>query len=170
MKFRHHRAEFAPAEEERLVREIRELSAGDPGQEPPAPPYWPNMLVRVNRRIDDASSGVAVSLSWAARVAIPGVVAVLSFVIGLQYYVPKPTGGMSVREVLAKGGVDSVLVQQTDEQPGGAREILADAYMDLSHDQMSEYFVNNGTPANVMDAMPEDDVRAVLVTLGGAPR
>jgi hypothetical protein len=170
MKFRVHRPDLDPREEEMLAREIRELSAGEPASSPPADPYWPNMLIRVNRRIDEASSGVAVSLSWAARVAIPGVVAVLSFVIGLQYYVPKPSGDVSMKDLLARGGMDSLIVQQGDEQNAVAQELLADAYLDLSHEQLSEYLVDNATPSAVMDVLPEADVREVLSTLGGAPR
>jgi hypothetical protein len=170
MKFRYHRAEIDPREEERLAEEIRRLSAGEPASAAPPPQYWANMLVRINGRIDEASSGVALSLSWAARVAIPGVVAVVSFLIALQHYVPLQPGDVSVRELLARGGVDSMLVQQTEEQSTGAQEVLADAYLDLSHEQLSDYFVNNGTPATVMDVLPEADVKAVLVTIGSAPR
>jgi hypothetical protein len=170
MKFRVHRPEVDPREEELLAAEIRRLSAGEPASSPPADPYWPNMLIRINRRIDEASSGVAVSLSWAARVAIPGVVAVLSFVIGLQYYVPKPSGDVSMQDLLARGGMDSLIVQQVDEQNAVAQELLADAYLDLSHEQLSEYMVEHVAPSAVMDALPEADVREVLLTLGGAPR
>jgi hypothetical protein len=170
MKFRVHRPEIDPREEDLLAREIRELSAGEPEPSPPAGAYWPNMLVRINRRIDEASSGVAVSLSWAARVAIPGVVAVLSFVIGLQYYVPKPAGDVSMQDLLARGGMDSLIVQQVDEQNAVAQELLADAYLDLTHEQLSEYLVDNVAPSAVMDVLPEADVREVLSTLGGAPR
>jgi hypothetical protein len=170
MKFRVHRPDLDPREEELLAREIRELSAGEPASSPPAHPYWPNMLIRVNRRIDEASSGMAVSLSWAARVAIPGVVAVLSFVVGLQYYVPKPSGDVSMQELLARGGMDSLIVQQGDEQTAVAQELLADAYLDLSHEQLSEYLVENVAPSAVMDVLQEAEVREVLSTLGGAPR
>ena len=72
MKFRVHRPEIDPREEESLVREIRRLSAGEPASLPPTDPYWPNMLIRVNRRIDEASSGVAVSLSDGSALLIGG--------------------------------------------------------------------------------------------------
>lgn len=168
MRFRVHRADADPREEERLVQEIRGLTALEPATPPPPDPYWPNMLVRVNRRIDEASSGKAMSLSWAARVAIPGVVAVLSFVIGLQYYVPKQTADVSVMELLARGGVDSLLVQQSDEHFTTAQELLADVYLSLSQDQLSEYLVDTGTPSTVMEVLPEAQVREVLSTLGGS--
>ena len=66
-----------------LVREkhIAELSE-------PSSAYFANLLVKTNQRIDAVTSGKALSISWLARVAVPGVVAILFFFIGLHYYVP----------------------------------------------------------------------------------
>jgi hypothetical protein len=57
-----------------------------------------------------------------------------------------------------------------DEQNAVAQELLADAYLDLSHEQLSEYLVDNAAPSAVMDVLPESDVRELLSMLGGVPR
>jgi hypothetical protein len=82
----------APEEEERVLEEeIRQRQALLPSvhddQLPDA--YWHNLIIRTNRCVDEASGAKAISLSWAARVAIPGVIAILSFLIGLRYFVPE---------------------------------------------------------------------------------
>ena len=64
----------------------------------PSETYFANLLVRTNERLDRATSGVAISLSWLARVAVPGVVAIIFFFIGLHYYAPV-TPRPSVAEV-----------------------------------------------------------------------
>ena len=82
----------APEEADReLEDEIRRQAALLPPTQGTQLPdaYWHNLIIRTNRQIDDASGAKAISLSWAARVAIPGVLAVLSFLIGLRYYVPE---------------------------------------------------------------------------------
>src|SRR5512141_561288 len=91
MKFRQEPRDITESEERELVDSVRalELEGGEKGTAPPiSDAYWQNLIIRTNQRVDAAASAKAISISWAARVAIPGVVAIVSFLIALQYYVP----------------------------------------------------------------------------------
>src|SRR4030042_6452064 len=82
-------------QEQQAVEELRQaLRQTDLSPEhAPSEPYWSNLLVRTNERIDHATSGKAISLSWAARVALPGVITIIFFFVALRYYYePEPSG------------------------------------------------------------------------------
>ena len=75
-------------QEQEAVEELRQaLRQADLSLEHlPSETYWSNLLVRTNERIDHATSGKAISLSWAARVALPGVITIVFFFVALRYY------------------------------------------------------------------------------------
>jgi hypothetical protein len=73
--------------DDRELSESLKALVGKPGSSVPSS-YWGSLHLRTEERIDKGSSPGAISLSWALRVAIPGVVAILCFFIGLAYYVP----------------------------------------------------------------------------------
>ena len=79
------------SDEQKLAAEIERMTGGTRRTDEHDLPgtYWSNMLVKTNSRIDDVSSVRALSIGWALRVAIPGVVAIISFLIGLHYYSPE---------------------------------------------------------------------------------
>lgn len=170
MRFRHEKPDIEPRDEEKLAGELRDLSREDVPEKGPPDSYWPNLIIRMNSRIDDASSGRALSLSWAARVAIPGVVAVLSFLIGLQYYVPsqpkdrdimtvvKSLQGLEIDSLLSAGASSSVDVVETD---------VASTALTLSNDQLAEYMLVRGELTEVIDAVPDQQSGVVLAALGG---
>src|SRR5512140_166025 len=91
MKFRQGRIEPGEAEERELEASIRGMlpREGEEGIPAPSPVYWQNLIVHTNERIDRETSGKALSIHWALRVAFPGVLAIISFFIGLHYYVPE---------------------------------------------------------------------------------
>ena len=150
-----------------LSAEIHDLLGPfqDPESFPPAS-YWTDLATRTNRQIDDATSGRALSISWAARVAIPGVVAIICFFIGLHYYVPElPSEGASLTEMVDALPVEAreLLVAQLlstggiDDIPMVSEEPIPLATMDIV-----EYLVeNNGTQA-LLETMSEERVDGFL--------
>lgn len=151
---------------EGLKRQLEQL-----GEHPAAvpQPYWSNLLVRTNQRIDDSTSAKALSISWAARVAIPGVVAILFFFIGLHYYVPegpkKETSVASLINMLPDETVDSLLVEPERLSTSlSAREVSADIFQ-FSTDQISEYLVATGNAQTAVDNMSDADIASLLSAL-----
>ncbi len=131
--------------------------------------YWQNLLVRTNRRIDEVSSGKALSISWALRVAIPGVVAIISFLIGLHYYAPeRPSRGTSVEAVvlsLPAEAQDSLLATLPLSDRLAALSSSGD-YFDLSREQITDYMIDNGTTSMLLETLTDDQVEKLLVSLG----
>jgi hypothetical protein len=169
MRFRNEKHGFSDAEELKQVGDIRMLSEGEPSPAPPEEAHWSRQLVRINARIDEVSSGRAMSLSWAARVAIPGVVSILFFLIGLQYYVPRHEHDIRVASVLENSTVqnlDTVLSIAGQSPAGAVQDEIADSYMNVSNEQLSEYLIANGRTTDVMDVMSDQQVGTVLSRLG----
>jgi hypothetical protein len=131
--------------------------------------YWQNLLVRTNRRIDDVTSGKALSISWALRVAIPGVIAIISFLIGLHYYVPeRASKGTSVEAVvlaLPAETQDSLLATLPLNDRLAALSSYGD-YFDLSREQIAGYMIDNGTTGTLLETLTEDQVEKLLISLG----
>jgi hypothetical protein len=173
MRFRHEKPNIDPRDEERLTAELRNLSGAEISPKAPPDMYWPNLLVRTNSRIDDASSGKAMSFSWAARVAIPGVVAVLSFLIGLQYYVPSQPKDRDVASVvrsLQGQEIDSLLTVGASSATEAVDTDIASNVLALSRDQLAEYMLARGELAEVLNAVPDHQSGMILAALGSAER
>ncbi len=184
MKFRQGKPTHTDAEEQELTRQIRELArestpSGDtPGERearlegPAGPPnaYWQNLLVRTNRKIDKVTSPLAISLSWALRVAIPGVVAVLSFVIGLHYYAPirhaTPDNLETAVLALPERVVDSVVTSAAvrDEAPAAAA-VVGEQVFDVPHEEIAEYFSESGTETTLVESLDDKQADALLAAL-----
>ena len=131
--------------------------------------YWSNLLVRTNDRIDNATSVRAISISWAARVAIPGVVAILFFFIGLHYYVPdRPKSENSVTSMvntLPQEAVDSIL---SDPERLGTSLSVGDVSPDIfqfSTEQISDYLLAAGGAQTVVENMSDNEVATLLSAL-----
>jgi len=166
MKFRSDKV--SDQQEREVVEAVRALSALGGGESSPAPPahYWSNMIVRVNNRVDELTSGKALSISWALRVALPGVVAIVSFLIGLHYYVPEETGTALTTVVydLSEEMLDSMLVlSSTDDEPADAI-LYADPF-EVSGAEISEYLISTGRIAGLIDALSDDQVGELLASL-----
>lgn len=172
MKFRQNTPLPDEAAEHELVASVRHLAAPRAGgEEPPRPPasYWQNLIARTNAGIDAASSPKAITLSWAARVAIPGVVAILSFLVGLRYYVPdhQKTGPslQSVVMTLPQGALDSI---QTDQSPSDRLADLAEAGLDIfevTKDDVTRYLVEEGQLSAAASSLDDQQVTEVLALL-----
>ncbi len=156
-------------EEETLHQSLRELAAGDPPQDAPDPAYWQNLPIRLNRALDEATSGKALSLSWAARVAIPGVVAILSFLIGLHYYAPDRAGsGKSLQEVamaLPPSAVDSLYVASLTSNDTTFSGTVDGDFLQFSGDFASEYYLEHAGTAMLVEDLTDQELREVLVVL-----
>ena len=169
MKFRQTTSRVDEARERELEESLRTLSAKATLTEDQVPDaYWQNLIVRTNRRIDEVSSGMGITISWAARVAIPGVVALLSFLIGLYYYTPEM---MERRDALAdvivalpNGAADS-LFEDYPLKASVALEVVEDGVLDVSTSQMREYLIEEGGMSSVLEALTDEQVSEVLTLL-----
>ena len=124
----------------------------------------------MNAAIDDATSGRALSLSWAARVAIPGIVAVLSFLIGLYYYAPDRGG--TVQVVPGCGAWRCRrrpwILCMWPLWPSGDTAFVGGLETDLLRlpsDLAREYYVENGSTSTLVEDLSDQEMREVLAVL-----
>lgn len=163
MKIRQEKPEFDGADEEAAAQALRglDLGTGIPRKEIPDQ-YWQNLLVRTNKGIDDVSSPKALSISWAARVAIPGVVAVVSFVVALHYYAPVQSNRTNslntIVQSLPAQMVDSMITVSAVRGDEGDMAAVGNALFDVSRDQAEDYFIQNGQETILVETL--DDQQA----------
>jgi hypothetical protein len=172
MKRRHQLTDTPDPDEQKAAAELRALlGQRAPGTDPlPPDAYWSNLIIRTNRGIDEASSGRAISISWAARVAIPGVVAILFFFIGLHYYVPRESDNQhtltSVVLSLPEATIDSLLLEPEHLSVNLSSGDLHEELFDLSDAQISDYFIATGNTQTLLEAMEPQQASDLLATLG----
>lgn len=174
MKFKQQTPGISEQEEEQSVRELRSVaSAFEQKVGRPPGSYWANLLVRTNRRIDDQTSGKALSLSWAARVAIPGVVAIISFFVALHYYVPDSARPSTVvgpiLTSLNEQELDSLLVADDFYHTMVSDPIVGNRLFDVAADQASDYLLSLGRESTVLEAFSDNQVDELLAALS-SPR
>jgi hypothetical protein len=170
MKLRFGTPSIDDEEEGRLEEEVRRLTAEEPPSGSLPDSYWANLLVRSNQRIDDATSPRALTISWAARVAVPGVLALLSFLVGVRYFVPmKEDAGAPLKAVvlsLSDRAVDTLLA---DSYRVGPTLSLADLGVDPfppEKEDLAEYLIAAGSMSFVTETLNDDQVTDVLTILG----
>ena len=158
--------------ERSLVEEIKPFAgpSGRPREDEMPDHYWTNLLVRTNRRIDDATSPRALSISWAARVAIPGVVAVVSFVIALHYYAPvRPEPAVTLASIvraMPDQDVDSLYVIGAGQNEGALPTVgVSEDVLQVSRDQIAEYFIENGKESQLVEALDDQQASDFLKAL-----
>lgn len=150
-------------EVERLNALLKERGAA--ASQSPPPSYWSAMLVQVNQRIDHLSSGKAISISWAARVAIPGVVAIISFFVGLHYYrqpeqVESDGTLTAVIQSLSADDLDALLMD--DALPiDPASDVL-----DIASYDVSDYFITSAGEATLVESLTESELNDLMLALG----
>ena len=174
MKFRHEKIDISDADERRLEEGVRAMAARTGGVSAPHPPdaYWQNLIARTNQRIDHDTSGKSLSISWALRVAIPGVVAILSFVIGLHYYVPeKASPDQSVNALvmsLSAQSIDSLIVNPPPEVEPMTVIGSSDDLFIFSEEQIADYLIYRGAVQTFVEGMSDKqlgDVELALASL-----
>ena len=160
-------------QEQQAVQELRQtLRQTDLSPEhAPSETYWSNLLVRTNERIDHATSGKAISLSWAARVALPGVITIIFFFVALRYYYePEPSGSntslVAVVASLPGAVIDSLAVQGTSSGLSMTTVDLNQSFMEPSDDQLADYLITSGSVGVALEAMEDEQIREVLTSLG----
>ncbi len=173
MRLRADRPKVTDEEEKTLEASVRELSLGLAETAPPADAYWQNLPVRINKRVDEATSGKAISLSWAARVAIPGVVAVLSFLIGLRYYAPDrpvtPSSLVEAAAALPSATVDSIMVSSLSAAGSLPDETITGWVPSVPHDIASDYLCEYGGTSVLLSDLSENEMKHLLLALGSGP-
>lgn len=172
MKFRQDKPQLSESEEQALVHEIRDLALQKSPLEHPVVSltYWQSLIVRTNQRIDHVISPMALSISWALRVAIPGVVAVLSFVIGLHYYAPvRPSaenGMNSAVQALADRDVDSMVTSSALADGAiQAAATVGNQVFDVSKDQIVDYLIENERETTLVESLDDQQANALLIAL-----
>ncbi len=162
MKFRQEHQDITASDEQALVDAVRSLERelGAESAPPVSDAYWQNLIIRTNQKIDAATSGRALSISWAARVAIPGVIAIVSFLIALHYYVPVQLPEHSDLEAIVLSmpsrAVDSLLVDSSlSEETLVSVAANNEDLFNVSSEQIGEYLIDNGNASMLVEAMPE---------------
>lgn len=169
MKRKDQKEEISDLEEQLAVEQVRALEARSPAT--PALPgtYWSNLIVRTNERLDDATSGKAISFSWAIRVAVPGVVALLFFFIGLHYYVPeRSVKEGSVRSLVASlpaTVLDSVLADPSRLHESLSITDLGENVFELSNEQIRDYLLQTGETQTLLESLTDEQLTDVLSNL-----
>jgi hypothetical protein len=172
MKFKTEKTLIPEEVERALESDVRSL-AGSRGLDilPQRPDvYWANLPVRINARIDKATSGKAMSISWALRVALPGVVAIVSFFIGLHYYVSDiPEQGPSIRQAvmsLPQASLDSMLMFPSRVDPAISIEDLDPDVFEISSDQIAGYLVSTGNVSAALEGLTGQETNEFIAALG----
>jgi hypothetical protein len=152
-----------------LEDDVRRLSSSAPPAVEPADAYWQNLAVRINERIDRETSGRALSLAWAARVALPGVIAVVGVLTALHYYVPEnPPTGTPVASVLASlpsKDLDSLLIDPSQVEPDLSVEELAGEVFVVSREQCADYLVASGNASAAVEELSKSEAGMLLASL-----
>jgi len=170
MRLRKDKTEVTDSLEHHAVESVRGLVREKRFAEPsePSAAYFANLLVKTNQRIDAVTSGKALSISWLARVAVPGVVAILFFFIGLHYYVP---GTVSERTEVAKAvqslqaaEFDSLVLSSSIEDVTALASANENVF-DVSQDQLASYFVSQGSTSTVLESLSDQQLAEVASIL-----
>jgi hypothetical protein len=153
---------------EALRRDLTSRLPSDPADDDP---YWQTLLVESNRRLDEATSGKAISISWAARVAIPGVVAIIFFFIGLHYYSPDEPPPSSFAEALRTIPAevqDSLVVETSLGDESAGSDMLSPAVFGLSASDIEEYLIARGIQLDTLGTFSHEEIQSVVGMLGGS--
>ncbi|MBX2989684.1 MAG: hypothetical protein KF749_00800 [Bacteroidetes bacterium] len=170
MKLRRSKIEITDSAEHEAEAAVRRLAseATESGMSIPSSTHFANLIVRTNHRIDHVTSGAALSISWLARVAVPGVVAILFFFIGLHYYGPGSNSRQSsmaeVVRALPAGVIDSLLYESSAASGSIASEIPGDV-LGVSNVQLAEFYFASGMPASILETLPQQQVTEVAAIL-----
>jgi hypothetical protein len=168
MKFRQEHPDLSESDERALVDAVHALER-DGGEEPGpsvSDAYWQNLIIRTNQRVDAVASGKAISISWAARVAIPGVVAIVSFLIALHYYVPVQIHQHSDVESVVLGLPDRVMDSLLTDSSLSEETLVVVAanedLFDVPSEQIGDYLIENGNATLAVESLPEQQADQML--------
>lgn len=169
MKLRRENSDITDKHEHELVESVRGLAGEKPLTDThgPTDAYFASLIVKTNEKIDYVTSGRALSISWLARVAVPGVVAILFFFIGLHYYVPAParksTTIADAVKALPSDQLDSLLLSSSLNGRSQA-EWYPDMFS-VKNEYLVEYFVASEHPATVLETLSDQQLKEVAAIL-----
>lgn len=166
MKLRKEKFEITDGLEHEAEQAVHLLAraAGQVDQPEPSAAYFPALMVRTNETIDRVTSGKALSISWLARVAVPGVVAILFFFIGLHYYVPEKSSHSVAEAVKSLSDADIDSLAASTAAQGSVSDSQSDLF-EVSNDQLAEFYVSSASPAVVLEALSEQQQKEVASIL-----
>jgi hypothetical protein len=102
-------------------------------------------------------------------VAIPGIVAILSFLIGLYYYAPDRGGAVkSFREValaMPPSAVDSLYVASLASGDTAFVSGLEADLLQVPNDLAREYYLEYGGTSNLVEDLSDQELKEVLAVL-----
>jgi len=154
-----------------IEQDVRSILSGDHSREPePRPHYWQNLIVLTNGRIDGVASGKAISLSWVARVALPGAIAILFFFIGLHYYTPEAIRPqVSVSDLVtgfSESSQDSLYAYlvTTGSDPLPASGLYGDSY-DPDAVDVEQYVLSSGNTEILIESLSEEQLQDLVSIL-----
>jgi len=105
-------------------------------------------------------------------VAIPGVVAVLSFLIGLRYYAPdRPATSASLVEAtstLPAATVDSLVASSLTAADTAPDEAITGWVISVPHDMASDYLCEYEGTSMLLGDLSDTEVKHLLLALGSS--
>jgi len=153
-------------EEKQAEDRLKSLISPTESRQEPASEYWPDLISRTNRRVDAVSSGRSISISWAARVALPGAIAILFFFIGLHYYVPeKGPSEISVTEIVSgmpAASQDSLVLYFLERSE---IKVVDETLLNPSEEDIENYLASGENPSSLLRTLPENEVNEILMIL-----
>jgi hypothetical protein len=156
-------------DEEAQVEALRQAAGSEAPVSARPEAYWQNLIIRTNSRIDEATSPKALTISWALRVALPGVLSITSFMIGLRYFVPTEGVNPPLQAVvlaMPDGAVDTLLSDPSRLYAGlSAADFDVDPF-DVPNEDLADYLISSGTVATVTESLNDEQVTDVLTVLG----
>ncbi len=167
MKLRKEKTDIT--DELEAVEAVRALARekGVEAQRRPSDAYFASLIVKTNEKIDYVTSGRALSISWLARVAVPGVVAIIFFFIGLHYYVPAPpeksTTIADAVKTLPADQLDSLLLSSSLNGRSQA-EWYPDIFS-VRSEYLFDYYVAFESPATVLEVLSDQQLKEVAAIL-----
>jgi hypothetical protein len=174
MKFRLQKPEFGADEEQRVTSDLRGLLGGEAQHAPERLPAEARarLLARTNERLDAATSARALSWSWAARVAIPGVVAIIAFFTAVHYYqtpvMNREPALLPLLSDLSEDALDSLLAARAPAESAFVVVSSADVFA-LTREAAEEYLLDLQRTPLVLEQLTEEEIAALVAELGNTP-
>jgi hypothetical protein len=173
VKFRFQKRDEQPDEERALTDDLRGLLRTLGRAEEPRLPEAERarILAATRARLDAATSARALSWSWAARVAIPGVTAIIAFFTAMHYYrdpaPPAEPAFLPALSGLTGDALDSLLAAR--DQAGTSDVAVAADLFDVSREAAEEYLLALDRTPLVLETLTDEEVGVLETELRRAP-
>jgi len=156
-------------EEQEITETLRAVTAGYGKNPEPNSPYWDDLIVRTNKRLDEATSARAISVSWAARVALPGIVSIIFFFVGLHYYIPErsnePNPISAIVADLSEEVQDSLMDELVRAQVAAYDADRYDEIFEIPEDEILSYLLTTEGEGEMFEALSEAEASELLSSM-----